>query len=1152
MGSISSPDGPSISGYTQTQINNELVYYLNEFNSALSNYNSAKNDYYNVGVAAYQSNHDATLLNQKKTAYQNSVDLLQAAATNYATAMARQMIYADGGNSAIISTIITNLSSQTVDDASGFDGLTTTNYQNVQDANAAKEDTRTALLSAFNAYRYKEWQISDIRAQILKEQAQIQYDTLVNGTADTTQLDNLNSTLSSLLNDRVTTSANLDAQLSIYQSVFQNVYTVLVNIINSARTQAENWDQFIAQKQAESAAHIQTLLTQAQDRAAQLEQDHLTQYPTTNDPETNIAVEQASAQITEATQTLVTSGPGKVSIDVTTSNPTLPRATSTLTIGQVMGLISQVQLMMEQISREMSNADHRINSFRREIGQNDVTSYLLMRFAQDNWAKKVYAADQLYDIDLNQDNVETFVRITNIYKAYRDNLPVINSVINQINAEIDAQNLRNKALVDATNSLDPVIVSAINSAYANKPNTANTLDYTDQDTDITNSTSVSQSPLISYIPDIPHYPNIDINDLPAPPVANINSVPIDISNQNPLDFSDPVENFNSYVDQLASLIAPFKEQVQKALMTAISGSQTDYELLDLQKLYIRDFIPIRDNTLKTVYDGFFSFLYAFTRQLSAMSFAKNAKKEEENIQKILSVIFQKIDTLLVAQTQTGTGAGQSTSASEAIGGGGVGFSTADTKTKASAVGKIISQITASSQFTEILQSFFERIGIQAGLQAAGSMPAAASQLSTFGIPLSELGINITQAIEQQSTQTLIAALIGQLSQAIATPEGLKDNALQIILGSSEIKGLTPQEVQDVLANLIAMQQLLLTLIMAFLGTATGMVPEQLFASFGIKWITPDSLMKVLNKLQLTDPAKDALLILLKTQKENISLENQVPGGKAFSEILQETLKKDGIDLRGDITSQTLDQIFNALDNKAEALQLDIADQNLIRDIVYQDQIQQANINFDILGQDILRQIRKTYDQLPDSIKAGILNHTTNTLSPIPGITREDQAALIYALASQSATPQDISLLLALLKDQSISQTIIQLSTTSNNIIHKLFAKTDEQIQIEEKELKNQIQVQNRLYQEQISTTLPTDVKIAMKEAFEITSRNFVDDKFAEKAVVNFVKTIQNMTDFHKVALEYLLDPGRSIVREFSIITRSSGEKSQQSPIMLGG
>ena len=84
------------------------------------------------------------------------------------------------------------------------------------------------------------------------------------------------------------------------------------------------------------------------------------------------------------------------------------------------------------------------------------------------------------------------------------------------------------------------------------------------------------------------------------------------------------------------------------------------------------------------------------------------------------------------------------------------------------------------------------------------------------------------------------------------------------------------------------------------------------------------------------------------------------------------------------------------------------------------------------------------------------------------------------------------------------------------------------------------------------TTLPPQVLDQVSVAFRTYFNNLADQKTAATAYETFAKTIQRLSDFNHVAINYLLDPAKIILRQFSIVTRTAQDRIQQPKIALSG
>lgn len=76
--------------------------------------------------------------------------------------------------------------------------------------------------------------------------------------------------------------------------------------------------------------------------------------------------------------------------------------------------------------------------------------------------------------------------------------------------------------------------------------------------------------------------------------------------------------------------------------------------------------------------------------------------------------------------------------------------------------------------------------------------------------------------------------------------------------------------------------------------------------------------------------------------------------------------------------------------------------------------------------------------------------------------------------------------------------------------------------------------------------------VQLQRAFRVVFRNYDDDRFAKAVFEKFTTTVENLHDFNSVVLDLLLNPGRNILRNFSLITRTGFDAREQPQIFFGG
>lgn len=1094
MGSISNPSGPSITGYTQPIITNEI-------SSTLLAYNNAK-----AAFTAAQTTFNATPSNiTYRDDLKNAVSNLQIAATAYGTALARQQLFTDQQSSVLISTTISALAGQALPVGSEFVGLTTQVALNLSSEDSAKETARSQLINAFNAYRFTEWKIANTRAEIIKQQADQAYAIATSTPFDNTQLTSLNASLTTLLTvDRPTNTQLLNQALSQYSTTFGAIDSELVTAIAAARTQAETWADYIATAQAASSAYINSLFQQAQTNDQTATTIHYSQYEDTNATATGQALDAANNVYITTRNQLSASGPG----NVTSSSPSLPPSRKILSMAQLMQIVSEVQLAMSELSKQMNDADRRINSFRREVAFNEMLGGVNQQIALDDWARTLASVDSNFNKQVDKDNTNTFGDVTDIYNIYQQNTSVINSVIDQINLEIDQQNARNKALVDAANSLNPAIVATINSSNQNKADTTNVLDYTNIDPDSSAPTPETVRTPLTYPPDIPHYPYI--GSYPAAPTADLSSDPPTFPTQAEIDA------FNNNVIDIAKKIAPFTERVQKALQFALSGSTTNFARLQLQEFFLRPYITVRDTTIKSSYDGFLQLFPAFQQQILSMRRGTEAQKNE--LEPVIVSVAKKLETatpdILPSDIK-----GSSTTNVVA----GVGLTTADVTSKPSAVGRVIESITSSSEFKEVIQSLLERGSIQAGLETIGTIPSVAKQISSLGIPFSETllesGIDIGKIIEKKSIEALVTALLRNLSAGILNTKELQANALTLLKDSIAAQALSKKELHDALGQLIALQQLVLLLTASFLGVSSGFSAGTIISGFG-------GTSTVNNTGAQATGGGDQSSV--DTNIEDTTTEDELVQNIAEDDltqrILSDLVKKDAISRRQNTQDSSGTTQSTADENSQDIQNEDIQDET--------DPTTIAN------------QLRDEFQSLPQEVQNQIRQGTSGGDDTTSG--------LVSALASGKISPKEAGYLNAVLTKNAAIHFASQASAFASDTAKSLFRKSEEQTQIEEDNAKYDLKMEDIERDATNPLSITNETRDLMQSAFKTTSFNFADRRAAMAHLESFTKSISKMSNFNEVAVHSLLDPGKSILREFSIITRSAGDRAKQSPIILGG
>ncbi len=1124
---------------------------------AIDAYNGARSSY-NSAFSAWQSANQT--LNSSRNAYKYAADDAFNASIAYGNALARSQMGSDQDASREIASIIAQFASKTIPQESDLQGLTLSAYQDLQRKGDDSKSQREALIPAFNTYRYIEASMAYAWTSFFKEQADHLYGQISETPYDRSKFVAAHTRRIEINDSRLNAATALETALSAYSSSYQNVDTTLRNIISAAKAQTDQWSQYLATKQAQVGATVSAALNQHITDEQSAKDAYTTTYPDKNPEYTKDRLVYEYKEYTAQTKMLRASGSGVLLSSV--AIPKLPVNTgAVLSISEIMDIFAKIGIMTSDLSKLMSRSDNLISSFLREIGQNDANYLLNSRTASDAWDRIKYGVDLRYNTNTDEENEVTYIQVTNIYKVYQNNVALINDVITQINSEIRKNNTTTKELVDAVNSLSPKIIQAINEAYQNRSDTKNKLDYSESEPNSGIPTPLSPRSTLEYPAEIPLYELLE--SLSPPPEANFDGEPASLPS------IGEINAFNATIDIIVKKLAPFLPRVQKELIANTFGSQEELRLLNPQKLYFRKKVEIRDGFLKTTYDGFLSLIQAFSQQISSM--ARADEDRSNNARKNRTGLFSRDP--LISQAPQNSRAAASATVSD-----GISFSNTEMEANPSNVGKIINQVIRSDQFSSVLYNLYERISLQAGLQVAGSAPKTARTISEMGIPLNELleedGISILQLMDQEITQEATIAMINLLAAAVQDEETLFNNAIQLMESSGSMNTATEAELKEALLELVAIQQLQLIQLALFMGFGAQIAAEDLLSSLqenptqkalldaGIGSGIPSNSMEqiisalgskihsmapLFSELGIEQEEQKALLLLIGANSAKVSLTNNVPGGAAFKGALLQKLKASGLEVPQAMESPLFPaQIQAILHQKAElqgkmAITLNAIQKAFSGEASTSRATSSLNSSPIVSASAILKEAERKYRAIPAELRAAL----GKASGQVSALSNEAKETLTFSLLSQAMSLKETGALIALLgieRDRTIDQALM-----ANDFTKALFEPT-------EKGKKSTYRVQKEDFKQQIErpATLPKETREIVRQAFETVANKFELPESLYQFLERSTYTNQKMLNFNIIAVDYLLNPAKIIIREFSAITRSSGDKLKQSPMMIGG
>ncbi len=131
--------------------------------------------------------------------------------------------------------------------------------------------------------------------------------------------------------------------------------------------------------------------------------------------------------------------------------PALP-ASGKMSMSQLMQFITMVEVLLDELVREIRRTDAHVNEFRLSVYSSSGQASSDMGFVQQSYGNKLLAADTSYNDQVVKDNATNTKNAVDSIKLVLDKAGDINNVINQLNTEIDAQNSRGVSVISDLNS----------------------------------------------------------------------------------------------------------------------------------------------------------------------------------------------------------------------------------------------------------------------------------------------------------------------------------------------------------------------------------------------------------------------------------------------------------------------------------------------------------------------------------------------------------------------------------------------------------------------------------------------------------------------------------------------------------------------------
>ena len=1214
MGSISQtpPLGPYVpSGSTASSLSSATTTAQNIYQSQYTNYTNAYTNYVNkkdeisnflstngISSAADWDPNDNTLLNQYlaleqelfslKNSLSMSNSILITRATQYVDALTRQQLFANADTEqkvtneiqAALALVPADQLSTTLPGFPWFsDAQIAALEQSMSSIDSSEQASAAAtLLSAFTNARHQEYLIAQANYTMLLYQmnlvelqyAQFEPNSSVSDSDIQTvnnQITTQSSLINTLLQGRTTYQTILTNARTAYESTYNASTTPLAEVVIAFQNYVTSYTNALQNVANSLTANLEETKTsfETADTAQLSEQEakDLEIYRASIEPLIH-EIEEQNAKLLAAASTQGA------------AIPTLPESTKNLSISELIGIISKVQLLTLSLIQMLQSSASQITALRGQLSLTNLTILGENIAAFQQAALSLQQADMAFNEQVNAVNTTLYSSFLDTYGTWRslltDNLDVMNEILEEINAQIRLENENAQALVDSYNVMRPEIVDAIN--WERRSNITSLIPVSGS---ISTISPPHPRPDVTPIPEFEPFTGDELPSIdPAnPPSPDNYTIPTEypVEDTQPADFATHVENLNATITDFLQKIAPYQQYLIQGLQErGFDITITPYPLL------LQSTIPIRDYQVEIQ-----SFLSPFISLLSAAIESSSTKSgTESSSQEIahLKAMLEKILKPVLSEVSTGGTVS------------GISATSANLFATQSQLGRALYTIVASDIYQTILRASLEQSGIVAGLATAGTPPS--TEQTMYGVPLSELlGTSGELSVEDQTKQTLLINLMMQLALLAANADALQANAKTILGSIQELAGLSSDQIQQLIAALISSQQNFLfaasmmagifagltpgqVLLMLFKNASVGGLNTQAFVSAGFSEndarkltafaLDNQRLISLLTNSGLSQAAVLSTVASLAASRGIVRISTQ---STVYSTLQNEGLTLSSPPTSPDFVSELATQLSTRVSSENQATLRSLLENKApspsspegalsslsktIQDL-FAARTREAETTAQVTAAPNLQAFLSPYETifaaLSQDQQSQILASASSFMADATFLSDQQRAAIAIAVRLGDISIQDAMNML-LSYQASIADT--QIEALQSKIIANLFIPSEEQRAQMEEDLRK---FRQQLGDSRIDTDV-FDTIIKTKQTFVETianniHQNISDEQTTMKAILAFGETVKHLSNFNAVFLDYIINVGWGIIKSFSLYTISDADKAKNPPISFFG
>ncbi len=233
--------------------------------------------------------------------------------------------------------------------------------------------------------------------------------------------------LTQLQGASTTYTSALDAEIALLNQAALLMHTTATGFLEALQSAKEG---AVQTEQAALAA------SQAADQS--LYNDLLTGFPTSNtsvNTQTQIIQNAYLLTLNQINSSTLAQAPNLTEITA----PALPAA-GQMSISQLMQFLTLVQVLLDQLIREIRRTDSQVNQLRLSIFGATGTADASKATQQAIWGNIIAAADAAYNAQVADDNADASKASVDAVNFIKSHAALINTYINQLNSDIDTQN----------------------------------------------------------------------------------------------------------------------------------------------------------------------------------------------------------------------------------------------------------------------------------------------------------------------------------------------------------------------------------------------------------------------------------------------------------------------------------------------------------------------------------------------------------------------------------------------------------------------------------------------------------------------------------------------------------------------------------------